>query len=159
MGCPQGIAKRGNYGSFLMDDFALVFRLINTVHPAPYTVNASRKSFNLNEHGLVHGLPALIKMIRSIVLPKTNRHPTSFGLNNSPDKNPHRSTPIHTVTPKTSILNPAPQMRNAQPSSTKSSADSPAHCWEMVGDLPTSQLLLSWADLLLPLITLRPRVA
>ncbi|KAJ1484695.1 dihydrouridine synthase-domain-containing protein [Baffinella frigidus] len=32
LGCPQGIAKRGNYGSFLMDDFALVFRLINTMH-------------------------------------------------------------------------------------------------------------------------------
>ena len=26
-GCPQGIAKKGNYGSFLMDDFPLVFAL------------------------------------------------------------------------------------------------------------------------------------
>ena len=26
LGCPQGIAKRGNYGSFPMDDFALTVR-------------------------------------------------------------------------------------------------------------------------------------
>jgi tRNA-dihydrouridine synthase 1 len=31
-GCPQGIAKKGNYGSFLMDDFPLVFALINKLH-------------------------------------------------------------------------------------------------------------------------------
>lgn len=32
LGCPQGIAKRGNYGSFLMDDIPLVFKLVNAVH-------------------------------------------------------------------------------------------------------------------------------
>ena len=31
-GCPQGIAKKGNYGSFLMEDFPLVFALINKLH-------------------------------------------------------------------------------------------------------------------------------
>jgi len=31
-GCPQGIAKKGNYGSFLMDDFPLVYSLINKLH-------------------------------------------------------------------------------------------------------------------------------
>ena len=30
--CPQGIAKRGNYGSFLMDDLPLVHALISRVH-------------------------------------------------------------------------------------------------------------------------------
>ncbi|WWC57703.1 uncharacterized protein I303_100237 [Kwoniella dejecticola CBS 10117] len=31
-GCPQGIAKRGHYGSFLQDEWDLVYRLINTLH-------------------------------------------------------------------------------------------------------------------------------
>ncbi len=28
----QGIAKRGHYGSFLMDDWDLIYKLINTLH-------------------------------------------------------------------------------------------------------------------------------
>jgi tRNA-dihydrouridine synthase 1 len=33
MGCPQNIAKRGNYGAFLMDgDWDLVYRMVNTLH-------------------------------------------------------------------------------------------------------------------------------
>lgn len=32
LGCPQGIAKKGNYGSFLMDDWPLVHRLIRNLH-------------------------------------------------------------------------------------------------------------------------------
>lgn len=32
LGCPQQIAKRGKFGAFLMDDWELVFRLINTLH-------------------------------------------------------------------------------------------------------------------------------
>ncbi|AOA61090.1 Dihydrouridine synthase [Komagataella phaffii CBS 7435] len=32
LGCPQGIAKKGNYGSFLMDDWKLVHRLIKHLH-------------------------------------------------------------------------------------------------------------------------------
>ncbi|WVF66665.1 hypothetical protein IAT40_001406 [Kwoniella sp. CBS 6097] len=31
-GCPQGIAKRGHYGSFLQDEWDLVYKLINTLH-------------------------------------------------------------------------------------------------------------------------------
>ena len=31
-GCPQGIAKRGKYGSFLMEDWDLIARLISTLH-------------------------------------------------------------------------------------------------------------------------------
>ena len=31
-GCPQAIAKKGNYGSFLMDDLPLVYALINKLH-------------------------------------------------------------------------------------------------------------------------------
>jgi len=32
LGCPQGIAKKGNYGAFLMDDWDLVYKLINKLH-------------------------------------------------------------------------------------------------------------------------------
>ncbi|WFD04783.1 tRNA-dihydrouridine(16/17) synthase [NAD(P)(+)] [Malassezia vespertilionis] len=32
LGCPQQIAKRGNFGAFLMDDWHLIFTLINTLH-------------------------------------------------------------------------------------------------------------------------------
>lgn len=32
LGCPQGIAKKGHYGSFLQEDQDLIFRLINILH-------------------------------------------------------------------------------------------------------------------------------
>lgn len=32
LGCPQGIAKRGNYGAFLQEDWDTIFKLINTLH-------------------------------------------------------------------------------------------------------------------------------
>lgn len=32
LGCPQGIAKRGRYGSWLQEDWPLIFSLINTLH-------------------------------------------------------------------------------------------------------------------------------
>lgn len=32
LGCPQGIAKRGHYGSFLMEDWDLIWNLINKLH-------------------------------------------------------------------------------------------------------------------------------
>lgn len=32
LGCPQGIAKRGHYGSFLMEDWDLIYSLINILH-------------------------------------------------------------------------------------------------------------------------------
>lgn len=32
LGCPQGIARKGNYGAFLMDDWDNVHKLINTLH-------------------------------------------------------------------------------------------------------------------------------
>ncbi|KAF8630588.1 hypothetical protein AX15_002836 [Amanita polypyramis BW_CC] len=32
LGCPQDIARRGRYGSFLQDDWDLVYRLINILH-------------------------------------------------------------------------------------------------------------------------------
>jgi tRNA-dihydrouridine synthase 1 len=32
LGCPQGIAKKGNYGAFLQEDPDLIYRLINTLH-------------------------------------------------------------------------------------------------------------------------------
>ncbi|SCV99356.1 LAFE_0A01376g1_1 [Lachancea fermentati] len=32
LGCPQGIARKGRYGSFLMEDWDLIFKLIRTLH-------------------------------------------------------------------------------------------------------------------------------
>lgn len=32
LGCPQGIAKKGHYGSFLMDEWDLVHKLIKNLH-------------------------------------------------------------------------------------------------------------------------------
>jgi tRNA-dihydrouridine synthase 1 len=32
LGCPQGIAKRGNYGAFLQEDWDLIYRLIHKLH-------------------------------------------------------------------------------------------------------------------------------
>ncbi|KAF4610466.1 hypothetical protein D9613_007016 [Agrocybe pediades] len=32
LGCPQDIAKRGRYGSFLQDEWELIYKLINTLH-------------------------------------------------------------------------------------------------------------------------------
>lgn len=32
LGCPQGIAKKGHYGSFLQEDWDLIYRLINILH-------------------------------------------------------------------------------------------------------------------------------
>ncbi|KAK6198683.1 dihydrouridine synthase-domain-containing protein [Scheffersomyces amazonensis] len=32
LGCPQGIARKGKYGAFLMDDWDLVYKLINILH-------------------------------------------------------------------------------------------------------------------------------
>ena len=40
LGCPQGIAKRGNYGAFLQEDWQLIHNLISTLHeelPIPVT--------------------------------------------------------------------------------------------------------------------------
>ncbi|KAJ1967306.1 tRNA dihydrouridine synthase [Dimargaris xerosporica] len=32
LGCPQGIAQRGHYGSFLMEEWDLIARMVNTLH-------------------------------------------------------------------------------------------------------------------------------
>ncbi|KAF7592292.1 hypothetical protein BBP40_000423 [Aspergillus hancockii] len=32
LGCPQGIARRGHYGSFLQEDWDLIYKLINKLH-------------------------------------------------------------------------------------------------------------------------------
>lgn len=40
LGCPQGIARRGNYGAFLQENWDLVYKLINRLHtelPIPVT--------------------------------------------------------------------------------------------------------------------------
>ena len=40
LGCPQGIARKGHYGAFLQEDWALIHQLISTLHhnlPVPVT--------------------------------------------------------------------------------------------------------------------------
>ena len=32
LGCPQGIAKKGNYGAFLADDLPRVVEIVSTLH-------------------------------------------------------------------------------------------------------------------------------
>ncbi|THU94341.1 FMN-linked oxidoreductase [Dendrothele bispora CBS 962.96] len=32
LGCPQDVAKKGRYGAFLIDDWDLIYKLINTLH-------------------------------------------------------------------------------------------------------------------------------
>ena len=32
LGCPQGIARKGNYGAFLQEDWDLIYKLINKLH-------------------------------------------------------------------------------------------------------------------------------
>ena len=43
LGCPQRIAKRGNYGAFLMDDLPTVQRLVETLHAAKLCVPVTCK--------------------------------------------------------------------------------------------------------------------
>lgn len=47
LGCPQGIAKKGHYGSFLQDEWHLIFELINTLHrKCKVPVTAKMRVFN-----------------------------------------------------------------------------------------------------------------
>ena len=60
LGCPQQIAKRGTFGAFLMDDWDLVFKLINTLHVnLKVPVTAKFRVFDTLEKTLAYA-----KMIR-----------------------------------------------------------------------------------------------
>ena len=53
LGCPQGIARRGNYGAFLQEDWNLVYSLINRLHQdLDIPVTAKMRILETNERTL-----------------------------------------------------------------------------------------------------------
>ena len=53
LGCPQGIAKKGQYGSFLMDDLGLVYKLVHTAHTqCNVPITAKMRVFDDDERSL-----------------------------------------------------------------------------------------------------------
>ncbi|VVT49299.1 uncharacterized protein SAPINGB_P002202 [Magnusiomyces paraingens] len=55
LGCPQGIAKRGHYGSFLMEDWDLIYNLINILHKElKIPVTAKIRIYNDREKTLAY---------------------------------------------------------------------------------------------------------
>ena len=53
LGCPQGIAKKGHYGSFLMDDLGLVYKLVHTAHTqCNVPITAKMRVFDDDERSL-----------------------------------------------------------------------------------------------------------
>lgn len=57
LGCPQDIARRGHYGSFLQSDWQLIFRLINTLHlQLRIPVTAKMRVFESTERTVAYAL-------------------------------------------------------------------------------------------------------
>lgn len=55
LGCPQQIAKRGNFGAFLQEDWHLIFALINTLHrELKIPVTAKFRVYESLEHTLAY---------------------------------------------------------------------------------------------------------
>lgn len=55
LGCPQGIARKGRYGSFLMEDWDLIHRLINKLHlELKVPVTAKMRVFDDKEKTLAY---------------------------------------------------------------------------------------------------------
>jgi len=57
LGCPQDIARRGHYGSFLQSDWQLIFRLINKLHiNLRIPVTAKMRVFESTERTVAYAL-------------------------------------------------------------------------------------------------------
>lgn len=57
LGCPQDIARRGHYGSFLQSDWQLIFKLINTLHlKLRIPVTAKMRVFESTERTVAYAL-------------------------------------------------------------------------------------------------------
>jgi tRNA-dihydrouridine synthase 1 len=57
LGCPQDIARRGHYGSFLQSDWQLIFKLINTLHlNLKIPVTAKMRVFESTERTVAYAL-------------------------------------------------------------------------------------------------------
>lgn len=55
LGCPQGIARKGHYGAFLMEDWDLIYRLINKLHTElEIPVTAKIRIFDDREKSLAY---------------------------------------------------------------------------------------------------------
>ena len=60
LGCPQGIARKGNYGAFLQEDQDLIYRLINKLHTnLSIPVTAKIRILNTKEKTLQYAKRAL----------------------------------------------------------------------------------------------------
>lgn len=57
LGCPQDIARRGRYGSFLQSDWQLIFKLINTLHlNLKIPVTAKMRVFESTERTVAYAM-------------------------------------------------------------------------------------------------------
>lgn len=75
LGCPQGIARKGNYGAFLQEDQDLIYRLVNKLHrELPIPVTAKMRVLDTNERTLAYAKNLLAAGASIITVHGRQRH-------------------------------------------------------------------------------------
>jgi tRNA-dihydrouridine synthase 1 len=75
LGCPQGIAKRGNYGAFLQEDPDLIYRIINRLYQElPIPVTAKMRILDTKEETLDYAKMILSAGASIITIHGRQRH-------------------------------------------------------------------------------------